>query len=289
MAEQYANLYSTTLASSYTAGAGSISVASATGAPTSGTFSLTIRDASTKAVKLIFRVTSVSGTTFTGAAEGTDANASSGDLVDGTMITVASIAQMQADALGLDAITAPPTTSWTWENQSSSTVAAVGKQLQFLFTGGADDIKSYYRTAPATPYTLTVSFRWMRVNSGIGTDSPQVIFRDGTGKLNTLGLQPGNARVIASYWSAFGTYGADIAVNSTVGDLVTQSLGEYCAFRISDDGTNLKFYYQAARDVWILFATQGRTVHFGSGPTQIGIGARGSNGVYLNLFNWTLS
>jgi hypothetical protein len=95
--EQFANLYSTTLASSYTAGAGSISVTSATGAPTTGTFTLVIRDSSTKAVILLFRVTSVSGTTFTGAAEGADTNAASSSLVDGTMVTVASLAQMRAD------------------------------------------------------------------------------------------------------------------------------------------------------------------------------------------------
>ena len=95
--EQFANLYSSTLASGYTAGAGSITVTSATGAPSSGNFTVVIRDSSTKAVKLLFRVTSVSGATFTGAAEGADANANSGDLVDGTMVTIASLAGMRAD------------------------------------------------------------------------------------------------------------------------------------------------------------------------------------------------
>ena len=91
MAENLQNIYSTTLASSYTAGAGSISV---NAAPTAGngtyTMSLVIRDQTTKAVKLIFRVTSVTGTTLTGAAETVpgDANANSGELVDGSMITV---------------------------------------------------------------------------------------------------------------------------------------------------------------------------------------------------------
>lgn len=110
MPEQIANLASTTLASSYTAGAGSISVTSASGFPSVGTFTLTIRDQVTKAITLLFRVTSVSGTTFTGAAEGSDANANSGDLVDGTIVSVAALKQISQDLNGFGNIAARPAT-----------------------------------------------------------------------------------------------------------------------------------------------------------------------------------
>jgi hypothetical protein len=113
MSEQKANLYgsitsttpvttlspSVTLASAYTAGSGEIVVSTATGAPTSGTFSLTILNAQTGAVYLIFRVTSVSGTTFSGAAEGPDANAPIGAAVVGTIITTAALGQIQTDTI----------------------------------------------------------------------------------------------------------------------------------------------------------------------------------------------
>lgn len=112
MSENLQNLYSTTLASGYTAGAGSISVAAAP-ATGNGTYTMTlvIRDASTKAVKLLFRVTSVSGTTLTGAAEGTDANASSGDLVDGSIISVASQGQLFTDHHGYGTFANLPATT----------------------------------------------------------------------------------------------------------------------------------------------------------------------------------
>lgn len=111
MSEQLSNLYgnvissvpisslipSITLAAPYTAGSGSITVSSATGAPTSGTFSLTIFNAETGAVYLIFRVTSVAGAVFTGAAEGPDSNAPLGAAVAGTMITAAAMTQIEAD------------------------------------------------------------------------------------------------------------------------------------------------------------------------------------------------
>ena len=73
--EKFANLAETTLSAGYTAGAGSISVTSAAGFPTAGVFRVRLGNAG----KTIFRVDSVSGTTFTGAAEANDANAANGD------------------------------------------------------------------------------------------------------------------------------------------------------------------------------------------------------------------
>ena len=122
MSEQLANLYSTTLAASYVAGSGAITVASTTGAPISGTFSLTILDASTGDVILIFRVTSVSGSVFTGASEGPDTNAASGSVVVGTILTAAAITQIKSDVGGgggggfIQPLTAPVESDFTPQN-----------------------------------------------------------------------------------------------------------------------------------------------------------------------------
>ena len=80
--EKAANLAETTLASGYTSGGASISVTSASGFPTTGTFRVRLGNAS----RTTYRVDSVSGTTFTGGAEANDANAASSD----TVIQVAS-------------------------------------------------------------------------------------------------------------------------------------------------------------------------------------------------------
>lgn len=113
MSEQLENLYgritsstpittmlaSVTLAVAYTSGSGAITVSSATGAPSGGTFSLTIFNVETGEVYLIFRVTSVAGVVFTGGAEGPDNNAPIGAAVVGTMLTTAAINQIKLDAL----------------------------------------------------------------------------------------------------------------------------------------------------------------------------------------------
>jgi hypothetical protein len=107
MAEQFANLASTTLTAGYTAAAGSITVSNTAGDnsnfpfPTNPTFRVVILDASTQVPKVILKVTAVTdGTHFAVTAEGTDANANSGDIV-ACVLTAGAISQMLADERGL--------------------------------------------------------------------------------------------------------------------------------------------------------------------------------------------
>lgn len=119
MSEQKVNLYgsiissvpittlvpSITLAAPYVPASGTMIVSAVTDPvtgtvlPATGTFSLTILNAKTGAVYLIFRVASRSGTTLTGVAEGPDNAAPLGAAVVGTMLTTAALTQIQADTL----------------------------------------------------------------------------------------------------------------------------------------------------------------------------------------------
>lgn len=123
MSEQLANLYSSTLASPYTSGSGSIVVASASGAPSSGTFTVAILTGSPLTSLLLFRVASVSGTTFNGAAEGPDTSAPSGATVLGTILSAAAVTQIKADAGGssgfIQALTPPNHASFTQINYNT--------------------------------------------------------------------------------------------------------------------------------------------------------------------------
>jgi hypothetical protein len=107
MAEQFANLASTTLTANYTAGGGSITVNNTAGDnasfpfPVGTTFRVVILDATTQVPKVILKVTAITdGTHFATVAEGTDANGNSGDLV-ACVLTAGAIDQMLADERGL--------------------------------------------------------------------------------------------------------------------------------------------------------------------------------------------
>lgn len=137
MPEQIFNNYSSTLSAGYTAGAGSISVSNATSngvtLPASGTYTLVVVDQSTKLPKLYYRVSSRSGTTCSGSAEGTDANANSGDLVYGGMLSAAALAQIRADMLGYGSISALPST--TGQTTGNIYIATDTPYNKYVFNG----------------------------------------------------------------------------------------------------------------------------------------------------------
>jgi len=261
MAEQFANLFSTTLASGYTAGSGSISVVSASGAPSVGTFTLVIRDSSTKAIKLLFRVTSVSGTTFTGASEGTDASANAGDLVDGTMITVASLAQFKADILAsvanpfIQALTAPVAANFSQKNFNVgsgvvSTQQNLSSPVQAITLIQHDPNATNNAIALAKAkinalFTVTIAFT---IRTPPGTNGCGGLWlSDGSGGPNIIWwtVSQGGFGERVSTYSSFTAFSADLIAPIhdplTLGPLVWMRIQETASARIysvSSDGVN---------------------------------------------------
>jgi hypothetical protein len=265
--EQLANDYSTTLASSYTAGAGSISVATATGAPTNGTFSLTILDATTKAVKLIYRVASVSGTTFSGAAEGTDANCSTGDIVVGTMLTVAALNQIKVDAF-IQPLVAPIPSQFTQRNfnvgsgvTTTQTDNGVSVSSAPSITVVQDDPSATFNIAGidkskiASTFTVTMGFTAATLGQNLGG----LWLNDGGSPPNSIyfGIQGGSNGLRASEFSDYVTYAGDrISPSQFVwwGPLIWVRIKETASARnyyVSGDGIN-----------WLQILTESNTALF---------------------------
>lgn len=197
MAQGYTNDFSTTLSSSYTAGGGSLSVASTSGLPASGySFYLKIDSE-------YFLCTSYSGSTLTvtGAQAGsTAANHANGAGVTACWVLPAMLDGVRSDIHQTGSITSLPTTprqgdiyyptdsiydsliynsaawqyqyrgmkvtppagTFAWINQGSSTVT---KQTNGVWSlnapsnGASDSFRIYDMAAPSTPYTKIFRFR----------------------------------------------------------------------------------------------------------------------------------
>ena len=160
--EKFANLAETTLASSYTSAGTSLSVASASGFPTTGVFRVRLDNVA----KTVWRVDSVSGTTFTGAADSNDGNASSGAAV--TIVASADVARrflQSPDAGVIHAISGangddaylllrsgrPDVLSWSWNNQGGATVVESNGVSVFSMPNSTVSIRSRLITAPTPP------------------------------------------------------------------------------------------------------------------------------------------
>jgi len=261
MPELYTTLGESTLASSYTAGGTSIVVASAASFPTAGTFRVRVDDE-------IFRVTAVSGATFTvvGATEGTTAanHNSAADITE--VLTAAALDGIRSDisqsglvsaipgatkagnlyfptdgiAISRDTGAAqqrwgpifPQTTSlassFSWSNQGPATVSA-SSGSEFLWSpSGGVELRTRYVAAPATPYTLTAWITPMLNHVG---NSCFIGFHNiSTGGTITFGYSNDNPVKVASIkFSSPNNYAGEYFRNQGIVGLI--------CLRLTDDGT----------------------------------------------------
>lgn len=151
--------------------------------------------------------------------------------------------------------TAPPQTGWAWVNQGTSTlVDAVSEQvLVGGATGSGANLVARARTAPATPYTATARIRAISpakayMSAGIGlrnSSTGQIIAFD------LLALSTGATFRVAKFNTA-------VSFNSEYINITFPYLSDLW-LRISDDGTNRKFFWSSDGVYWTQFYSVGRT------------------------------
>lgn len=152
--EVYTTLGASTLSGSYTSGGGTLSVTSAASFPATGNFRVRVDDE-------IFKVTSVSGTTFTvtGAQEGTSAaNHSSGaDITE--VVTALAWDAIRSDQSQIGAYASLPSTSG---QKSGNRYKCTDSPYEFIFDGAAWNafIGGYPATLPG------VASGWTNINGG---------------------------------------------------------------------------------------------------------------------------
>lgn len=277
--EVFANLAETTLASSYTSGGSSISVASAALFPTIGTFRVALGNSS----KTIFRVDSVSGTTFTGAAEAFDGNASSGDKV--TLVASKATAERflqspvsgeqrapsgvsAADFYGpVSKLVALDQSSWSWVNQTSGVSAAVDQASGVVYLRTAArasglNVALRDKAAPSTPYTITVLVvpLWSTTISGPGI----ALRQSSSGKFINLFLDRGSVVVNKDT--------SPTAFSSQPWNVGAAGHGGPVWLRMSDDGTTIKFSYSKDGVNFIEALSETRTTFLlTTGPDRVAI------------------
>jgi len=268
LAEVFANKISTTVASGYTAGSGTLVVASATGMPATGNFRIRLGNSAGS----ILRVTARAGTTLTVDVEQDDGNASIGDTVR-IINTAAAMEALKADAIAAGGgggfpwwptIVRPDTIAWTWQNQGAASVVDANKVSFVTVPSSGTSVRSRLISAPATPYTVTALIRSNATSAGQQYCGP--VFREsGTGKLYIFYLLI-NGTLQATKFTNDTTFSAVGAVNTT-GPIVT---ADWTFYRIADNGVNLSFSISTDGQNFFALGSEGRTVFMAGGPNQIG-------------------
>jgi hypothetical protein len=240
------NLAETTLASSYTSGGSSIEVDDATGFPSTGAFRVALGNAG----RTIFRVDSVSGTTFTGGAEEFDASASAGDTVVGVgtrgsferLIQTPASGEIHAYS-GVSAadrygpiwkMTPLDQSGWSWVNQGDASVTqASGVVFLNAPSAAAQNLRIRKTSAPATPYTITVALICEAAFTGSFNVRTRPSWRQSSdGKLVTIGYLGGNGVFEVLKFNSATSFSASYAARNVA------ARPSLAFIRMTDNGTN---------------------------------------------------
>jgi len=319
--ERFANGGLSSLAAGIDDSVLALTVKSAVGFPTGGNFRIIVESE-------IMLVTDVQGKTFTitRAQEGTSAAAHLADAAVFHILTAGSLAQRDIEQFGTGLITArdaagqagrlylpteglvsqdngtlwdlmplnrlapPAYGDFTWVNQGSSTVAdSKGMMVLTTATSASDSLRLLVKTAPSTPYTITVCMFALTGPYITSQAIPQygICWRDsGSGKILTYG--PG----MSSYYGAF-AYAQWTNYSTLSAGQFMYSL-PYAApiwIRFADDGTNRTV--QVSFDGYkyeLVSAAQGRTVYLTA--DQVGVFANSGKSTssisrILNVLQWS--
>jgi hypothetical protein len=296
--EKFANLAETTLASGYTSGGASIAVTSASGFPTTGVFRVRLDNAN----KTIYRVDSVSGTTFTGGAEANDGNANNGAAVVQVISRQALERLIQSPetgaARGLAGVSGadfygplwklgdPTGLAWSWVNQGGSVITDANGISHLEIPSASTSVRSRVLTAPSTPYTITALLRTRtRIALTAGTQYGGLVFRESSTAKLYIFYANANSTLQAVKFTNDTTFGSVGVVNT----FLTGAGGNFHWLRVTDDGTNLRFAVSMDGVNFLEVGTEGRTVHMAGGPNEVGFFANvdsAAGGMATSLFSW---
>lgn len=165
----------------------------------------------------------------------------------------------------------PVSGNWTWANQGTSTADdTMGPILMVSQVNGGQTLRALYKAAPgSTPYTITALVSWDMALGWPNWMGCGIGFRENSsGKYLMFG--PSNAEtggaIAVMRWNSTGGY--------TSNYFNDQSYGVYRAYhwlRISDDGSNLNFYYSSSGLQWYLRYSSARNNFFTTAPDGVAI------------------
>jgi hypothetical protein len=193
----------------------------------------------------------------------------------------------------------PPSSSWSFYNQSSSVATTINNGAINLYmpkhgSANADNFTGYYRTAPSTPYTIiaNVTYNAVDVNGTTGTFlTPGLGFTDGTACefINPRCFSSGYGLTVLYCDSS--THGSANHFDDRPNTATAYPWPITQWYMLRDDGTNV-FYYMSndTQDngrSWVKLFSNGRTTNFTKSSVGVFWGALGNVAMNCTINSWT--
>lgn len=174
-------------------------------------------------------------------------------------------------------LTIPPSAGWTWDNQGSGTFSnTYGSLRLFSPRSGSLAVRMLYRTAPATPWTVTVLLRADNQGAGISGSSGHdmafgLAFRNSGGKIMNYVIEE-NA-ITNQLWNSSTSFNTtDVSYNGTTYQTWAIAGRNGIWMRIQDNGTNILCDWSLNGQDWTNFNTRARAGFLTGGPNAYGLG-----------------
>lgn len=174
----------------------------------------------------------------------------------------------------------PDDAGLSWSNQGGATSDDSDGSLFIAVTNGSSEVlRTLHKTAPATPWTLTVAFLFTSPPTATGYCG--LVFRESSsGKTHAFRVHHDGSISSTKHDSA----GAGVA--HYVQTSILPPAGCYW-FRIADNGTNRVCSFSSDGEEWATVHTVGRTDYLTADQAGIFVGGNNSARVAMRVLSWT--
>lgn len=169
---------------------------------------------------------------------------------------------------------------WTWDNQGTATATFSIDSIQLrALANGTSSTKSIRQTLPgSTPWTITAKLDYFcRTNPTFFKAG--LLLSDGT-KITSLGFA-NNTNLEVSDTKFNNNSSGGIGTTNSATITLSQFPGKFPNyFRITDNGTNLFYYFSFDGGFWYELTNISRTNFFTGGATHFGLCVNSENGIH---------
>lgn len=180
-------------------------------------------------------------------------------------------------------VTPPVSANWTWQNQSTATIADIGNGVQMTVPVGAAGYNKILQALHAAPYDLIAAIVYKAIPesfSGFG-----LFIRDSV---------TGNYIIFAYLDNTGGQWYVQQQTSADANFSTRSNIGANNQYglmwmRIKDDGTNVTYQFSADGYTWVVFYTEAHATYIT--PNQIGFFGTASTATrtkVARLLSWSL-
>lgn len=176
--------------------------------------------------------------------------------------------------------TAPVDADFSWVNQGTASVVTTFGGIYLVGqAAGSSILRARVKTAPATPYTVTIAFTTVIFNDN--EHEAGVCFREsGTGELKTFGFQQDGPFLVIRHMTSPTARGVAHRFFSN------HHLSPLAFLRIGDDGANRTYATSPDGQNWSTFYSEGRTTDMTADQVGFYVGGGATLPPAMTLLSW---